>query len=723
MDPQHRLLLETSWHALEDAAISPHPLPDTNVGVFMGIMSQDYNQLHITDDVEVIDSFQGAGLSHSAGVGRLSYLFGFEGPSMAIDTASSSSLVAVSQAAKSLLRGDCNLALAGGVNAILTPGNSLLLSKSKMLAPDGRCKSFSADADGFGRGEGCGVVVLKRLSDAERDGDRVLAVIRGSAVCHNGMSGGLTTPNGRAQERVIREALEDARLLPAAVNYLEAHGTGTEYGDPIELRAAAAVLGKGRPRDAALLVGSVKPNIGHLEAAGGISGFIKAVLSIHHGVIPGQIHFREGSPHIPWRQLPLRMVTENVDWPQVEERIAGVSAFGMSGTNAHVVLSGYEQPVDSATDAATNQHLLVLSGRQPEALKSLAGRYADFLEKEPQLPLGAICLTAGAGRRHFDYRRAMVVQSVSELQQRLEAFANDDCEIAVTSLGTPSAAWLLPDVDRVPVGFGRELYQHIPLFRNTVDELSAIAVSESVPPLPETMFSGQAAKLPPTALYALQMALARTWQGWGIEPEAVIGWGVGEYAAASIAGVMSFEEGFQLTLSRERLAAELSQGGTSTEEALNRFEQIADTLDYFPASLPIVASVDGRVVPVHRLLGGSYWRRQVTQAADLTRGLESLRELDLDVSLAFGMLDLDDCEQCTCGAETLVPLVAPGRSEVAAMLHAAGQLYESGFALDFQAIYQGRPSGKIALPNYPFHRQRYWLTDVNQHVAHGAIES
>jgi acyl transferase domain-containing protein len=250
--------MEVSWEALENAGIAPRQAPDPRVGVFMGIMSHDYAGLHVDDDTDIIDGFRGAGLSHSAGVGRLSYMFGFEGPSIAVDTASSSSLVAVCQAAKSLLNSECNLALAGGVNAILTPTNSLLLCKAGMLAPDGRCKSFSAAADGFGRGEGCGIVVLKRRRDAERDGDRILAVIRGSAVSHNGFSGALTAPSGRSQERVIREALENARIKPADIDYLEAHGTGTELGDPIELGAAAAVLGQGRTAENPLLVGQGK---------------------------------------------------------------------------------------------------------------------------------------------------------------------------------------------------------------------------------------------------------------------------------------------------------------------------------------------------------------------------------------------------------------------------------------------------------------------------------
>ena len=328
IDPQHRMLLENSYRALEHAGISSAPLADSNVGVFMGIMGQDYAFLPQLDDEDVIKGFQGAGLSHSAGVGRISYVFGFEGPSVAVDTASSSSLVALFQAVRSLQDHHCNMALAGGVNAILAPVNSLLMSKAGLLSADGRCKSFSADADGFGRGEGCGVVVLKRLSDAVADGDQVFAVVRGGAVVHNGFTSGITTPSGKAQGRVISEALQDAGITASEVQYLEAHGTGTELGDPMEMGAAVSVYGKGRKRDQPLLVGSVKGNISHLEAAGGVSGLIKTVLSMHHGIIPPQANFDSPSAHIPWKRMPVKMVTEATVWPEAEERLLGSPLWG-----------------------------------------------------------------------------------------------------------------------------------------------------------------------------------------------------------------------------------------------------------------------------------------------------------------------------------------------------------------------------------------------------------
>ena len=429
IDPQHRMLLENSYRAMEDAGIPTSPMADKNVGVFMGLMGSDYAFLPTLEDDHVIKGFQGAGLSHSAGVGRISFLFGFEGPSVAVDTASSSSLVAVYQAMRSLQEGTCNMALAGGVNAILVPVNSLLMSKAGLLSPDGRCKSFSQSADGFGRGEGCGVVVLKRLSDAERDGDRIMAVLRGGAVVHNGFSSGITSPSGKAQTRVINAAIKDAGIAPSQVQYLEAHGTGTEYGDPMEINAAMKVYGKGRKKQDPLLVGSVKANISHLEAAGGSSGLIKTILALHHGVIPQQIHFDEPSAHVPWKRMPAKVITENTPWPECERRTAGITALGLVGTNAHLVLSAVESAVEKQVEAQngvveSNGHaktaaqtpdsgrqLLVASGACEKALQQLRVEYADWLEQNPDVDLAQFCHTVATGRRHYQHRIAIPFES------------------------------------------------------------------------------------------------------------------------------------------------------------------------------------------------------------------------------------------------------------------------------------------------------------------------
>ena len=340
IDPQHRLLLETAWRAVEHSGTAPSALAGTRTGVFMGLGTHDYLGL-ISEQLSYaeIEAYVAIGTSAAAGAGRISYGLGLQGPAVTVDTACSSSLVAVHQACHALRYGECDLALVGGANVLLSAKTAMTFSHAHMLAPDGRCKTFDAAADGYVRGEGVGVVIVKRLEDAIRDGDRIRAVIRGSAVNQDGASGGLTVPNGVAQQRVIAEALQHAGVAPGDVGYLEAHGTGTSLGDPIEVQAAAAALGKGRADDRPLLIGSVKTNIGHLEAAAGIAGLIKVILSLEHEELPKHLHFQNPSPHIPWDRLPVRVVDEATPWVRDgRPRIAGISSFGFSGTNSHVIV-------------------------------------------------------------------------------------------------------------------------------------------------------------------------------------------------------------------------------------------------------------------------------------------------------------------------------------------------------------------------------------------------
>ena len=336
VDPQQRLLLEVAWEALERAAWTPQKIGE-HTGVFIGWMHNDY-QNEASDSFLNLNPYIATGAAGSFLCGRLAYYLGLQGPSVAVDTACSSSLVAMHLAIQSLQRHDCDRALVGGVNAIASPTTNILTCKLKALSPTGQSRAFDAAADGYLRGEGCGVITLRRLSDAQADGDRIIGVIRGSAVGHNGFSSGLTAPNPKAQEKVIRQALKQAGIQPSEVGYLEAHGTGTELGDPLEMQAAAAALTQNRTDENPLLVGSVKTNIGHLEAAAGMAGLIKVLLAMEHDRIPGQLNFETPNPHIPWDKIPVKILTEATRWPQSDRRIAGVSAFGMSGTNAHIVV-------------------------------------------------------------------------------------------------------------------------------------------------------------------------------------------------------------------------------------------------------------------------------------------------------------------------------------------------------------------------------------------------
>ena len=373
MDPQQRLLLEVAWEALERAGLSPAKLAGTQAGVFIGISGSDYYQLQLSEGYSKIDAYFASGNAHSVASGRLSYILGLQGPCLSVDTACSSSLVAVHLAVQSLRNAECDTALAGGVNLILSPEITIALSKAEMMAADGRCKAFDARADGFVRGEGCGVLVLKRLSYAVRDNNRILGLIRGTAINQDGRSNGLTAPNGPAQEAVIRSALANGGIQPQEIGYLETHGTGTALGDPIEVRALAAVLCRDRSFKDPLQIGSVKTNTGHLESAAGVIGLIKVMLALQNEEIPPHLHFKTPNPNIEWDELPIAVVTERKPWPVSERRrLAGVSSFGFSGTNAHVVLEEAPAKLPAAAVIERPVHLLTLSAKNEAALRDLS---------------------------------------------------------------------------------------------------------------------------------------------------------------------------------------------------------------------------------------------------------------------------------------------------------------------------------------------------------------
>ncbi len=419
LDPQQRLLLETAWRACEDAGLVPDPANGLPVGVFVGIGTADYHGAQLwRPGLTAIDHFTATGASFAAAAGRLSYVFGFEGPSLAIDTACSSSLVAVHQACQALRLGECEAALVAGVNALLTPNLYVCLTAMGLMSADGRCKAFDASGDGYVRAEGCGAVVLKMVDRSRRDGDRILALLRGSAVNQDGRSNGLTAPSRQAQARVIEQALARADLLPRDIDYVEAHGTGTPLGDVIELRALLDTYAAGRDPAAPLLVGSVKTNIGHLEAGAGIAGLIKAIQCIRHGEIPPHLHMDRPTPGVNWAEAPLQVPTSLTPWPRTgRPRRAGVSAFGFSGTNAHVIVeeAGVEERVEALSPGPI---LLPISARTPAALEALAATLAEWLEASPR-NLADVGLTLGAGRTAFAHRRAVVGATPAELAARL----------------------------------------------------------------------------------------------------------------------------------------------------------------------------------------------------------------------------------------------------------------------------------------------------------------
>ena len=614
MDPQQRLLLEVCWEALEHACQAPDRLERTATGVYMAVCSSDYAYLQLqSGDRSLLDAHFTSGIAHSVFSGRLSYLLGLQGPSVTIDTACSSSLVTIHLACQSLRAGECRMALAGGVNLILAPDLFIALSHSRMLAPDGRCKTFDAAADGFARGEGCGVIVLKRLRDAQADGDNILAVIRGSAVNQDGPSSGLTAPNGPAQEAVIREALARAGVAPRAVGFIEAHGTGTQLGDPLEVNALAAVFKPDRSHSPPLWVGSAKTNVGHLESAAGVTGLIKVVLALQHREIPAHLHFHNPSPHIQWADFPIRVPTQTVAWEPIDgRRIAGVSSFGFSGTNAHIVLEEAPPQREATHGRPGSAHLFTLSARDTSALAQLAARHASALAQHTDTDLADVSFTANVGRAHLPERAAIVVHSILELREALESLAQGQPSPRVrtsscASRDPPRIAFLYTGQGAQYANMARGLYETAPVFRAELDRCAQLLVPHLARPLLEVLFpfDGASATLDETAytqpaLFAVEYALTQLWRSWGVSPDIVIGHSVGEVVAACVAGVLELEDALRLIAARGRLMQSLPAGGGMA--AINATE--SDVVEAIaPYALRVsIAAVNG---PAQTVISGS----------------------------------------------------------------------------------------------------------------------
>jgi acyl transferase domain-containing protein/acyl-CoA synthetase (AMP-forming)/AMP-acid ligase II/pimeloyl-ACP methyl ester carboxylesterase len=581
MDPQQRLLLEVCWEALENSAIDPETLAGSKTGVFIGIGSSDYAQLQLHYGTEV-DAYAGTGNAHSIAANRLSYILDLRGPSLAVDTACSSSLVALHLACQSLKTGECDRAIVGGVNLMLSPELTRTFSLAGMMAADGRCKTFDESADGYVRGEGCGVIILKRLDEAIIDRDNILAIVAGSAIEQDGRSNGLTAPNGRSQQVVIRRALANAGVQPQEVDYIEAHGTGTKLGDPIEVNALKAVIMENREPNNICYLGSVKTNIGHLEAAAGIAGLIKTVLCLQREAIPPHLHFENLNSHIDVQATPLNIPTQIQSWTKKDRsRIAGVSSFGFGGTNAHVILKeiGLETECGNTlskrligTKACYPERavqILTLSAKSESALTELAARYFNYLKINPEISLADLCFTANTGRSHFEHRLSVIADSVGQISIQLTNFLTKNKTTGVSSTKVAKSehhriAFLFTGQGSQYRGMGEKLYQTEPVFREAIDlcgeilqpylDKSLIDVIYNSDLLDETIYTQP-------AIFALEYALAQMWLSWGIKPDAVMGHSVGEYVAATIAGIFSLADGLKLIATRGKLMQSLPQNG------------------------------------------------------------------------------------------------------------------------------------------------------------------
>ncbi|PRY36816.1 8-amino-7-oxononanoate synthase [Umezawaea tangerina] len=607
MDPQQRLLLEVAWQCLEDAGIAPADLAGGDGGVFVGISSNDYATLR-TGDHDEPDLYTATGNAHAVAANRLSYLLDLHGPSIALDTACSSSLTAVHMACQSLRERECGLALAGGVNLMLSPTLTTAFAKGRILAPDGRCRVFDDDADGYVRGEGAGIVCLKLLSDALADGDRIYATVTGSGVGHGGRTNGITAPSGAAQRQVIERALGKAGLNAEQVDYVEAHGTATKLGDLVEWEALTAVYGAGRSKDKPCLVGSVKSSIGHLEAAAGVAGLIKAALVVHHGEVPPQLHLSTPSTRLSWADSGLSVSRRRTELPTRGTARAAVSSFGFGGSNAHVVLEQARRVEATASAPERAAHVLCLSGHTPTALRTLAGHYRRLLADDPATRVDDLCRSANTGRALLRHRAALVGRTARELDAALAALERDEPSTAVVrdvdTAPDRRVAFLFSGQGAQYPGMGRELYEGHPVFRDTVDHADAVLRPLLDRPLPDLLFAEQDADLLARtrycqpALVALEVALARLWTSLGVRPTAVLGHSVGAYSAACVAGAVEFDDALTLVALRARYMD--AQGADGTMIACTGdAEVVRAVVEQEPAV--VVAAVNA---PDHLVLAG-----------------------------------------------------------------------------------------------------------------------
>jgi acyl transferase domain-containing protein/acyl carrier protein len=711
MDPQQRLFLEVAWEALENAGIAPTKLAGTRTGVFAGVCTSDFAMLY-GGELRLIDGDYGTGSATSIVANRLSYVLDLKGPSETLDSACSSSLAALHHACQGLLQQDCDVAIVGGVNAVLAPEVSVSFSQIGALARDGRCKAFDERADGFVRSEGAGVVVLKRLSSARASGDRVYALVAGAAVNHDGRSNGLSAPSAPAQRDVIERALERAAITPAELDYVEAHGVGTQVADAVELHAWSGLL-DGVERADPLVIGSAKTNVGHLEAASGMVSVIKVALALSNEQLPRQLHCEQ--PVASLTGAPVRVATEHAAWPRgPRPRFAGVSCFGFGGSNAHIVLR--EAPplpqLDEASSAAPR--LVVLSARTASSLSAAVRRLADHLEQKPDLRLEDIAFTLQTGRAALPERLAMVCESTDELRDNLLSLAlGSTLRNAHRGAVKPSAYprfGLVLGESALPPDVAVELYAGFPSARAAFERAERALRDVLDVPLRTALWEGtsesRAALLARpsvahAAQVALQHALCKLLQELGLEPAVVLGSGAGEYAAAAFAGCMTWDQAVTCAARRGAVIEGFMPGAVQRVTQRDAKQALAPLEPTWkPACLPLISAQLGRSLASDDRLDVAFWSRHLLADAKPSAGaLAALDQAQCDL-----LLDLAGGDESRARVTLLTDAQA-----TKSMLRALGALFAHGVDIEWSALYGDRPPQKLSLPTYPFERERHWL--------------
>jgi acyl transferase domain-containing protein/surfactin synthase thioesterase subunit len=705
LDPQHRILLELSWEALERGGIAPQQLKGSRTGVFIGQIGSEYGML--PRNIAATGPYTMTGILSNLTSGRIAHFFGFHGPAITIDTACSSSLVSTSLACKSLQNKECDVALAGGINLILTPEILIMLSKVRALAKDSRCKTFDADADGYGRGEGGGIIVLKRLADAEKNNDIILAVIKGSAINQDGPSSGLTVPNGYAQKELIKEALHNASVMPDEVSYIEAHGTGTVLGDPIEIQAITEVFGQ-PARKTPLYLGTVKANIGHLEAAAGIASIIKSILCLQHKTIVPHIHLKTLNPRINLEKIAGVIAKEPKAWEAGKKnRILGISSFGFSGTNAHLIMADYASKGKPNIAPVENElQMLALSAKTNQSLKALVAEYVDYLKNNKNVALANVCFTANTSRANFAHRICFSAKNEEQLVEQMLEFIKGKTVVnnKIIQGAKPKIAFVLLEQSTNQINDHHLLYRRYSIYREIIDLINKLFephVGYSL--LDDLAVDSKRLSLP--HIFTLQFAFVQLLISIDIKPSAIIGGKVSAYVMACIAGIMSLEKAIECIAQADRQSFVLN----------------AD--DLAAPQISIISNDTGKLMKKTEAAQPVYWQNQISVEGSFELGVSTLLK---EGYINFVLIGADEQNATTQIKKIIMEkdvecISFESNNLFETLMRGIGSLYGLGININWQKYYEGYHYHKLALPTYPFEKKRYWLEPYAQ--PHTTIEN